>query len=55
VVLGIEARFAADLAHARGVSLDRADAVPWGRLWALRPERVPDARHRPVSASAHAT
>ncbi len=30
VVLGIEARFAADLAHARGVSLDRADAVPLG-------------------------
>ncbi len=30
VVLCIEARFAADLAHARGVSLDRADAVPLG-------------------------
>ncbi|PKP63768.1 MAG: XRE family transcriptional regulator, partial [Alphaproteobacteria bacterium HGW-Alphaproteobacteria-9] len=30
VVLGIEARFAGDLAHARGVSLDRADAVPLG-------------------------
>ena len=30
VVLGIEARFAADLALARGVSLDRADAVPLG-------------------------
>jgi hypothetical protein len=30
VVLGIEARFAADLAHARGVSLDRLDAVPLG-------------------------
>lgn len=30
VVLGIEARFAADLAYARGVSLDRADAVPLG-------------------------
>ncbi|ANK13457.1 helix-turn-helix domain-containing protein [Erythrobacter neustonensis] len=28
VVLGIEARFASDLAHARGVSLDRLDAVP---------------------------
>lgn len=30
VVLGVEARFAADLAHARGVSLDRLDAVPLG-------------------------
>lgn len=30
VVLGIEARFASELAHARGVSLDRADAVPLG-------------------------
>lgn len=30
VVLGIEARFAGDLAHARGVSLDRVDAVPLG-------------------------
>ncbi|HSJ77821.1 MAG TPA: short-chain fatty acyl-CoA regulator family protein [Erythrobacter sp.] len=30
VVLGIEARFAADLSHARGASLDRADAVPLG-------------------------
>lgn len=30
VVLGIEARFAGDLACARGVSLDRADAVPLG-------------------------
>jgi hypothetical protein len=30
VVLGIEARFAGDLAHARGHSLDRADAVPLG-------------------------
>jgi len=30
VVLGIEARFAADLAYARGVSLDRADAIPLG-------------------------
>jgi predicted transcriptional regulator/DNA-binding XRE family transcriptional regulator len=30
VVLGIEARFAGDLAQARGVSLDRADAVPLG-------------------------
>lgn len=30
VVLGIEARFAADLAHARGVSLAREDAVPLG-------------------------
>lgn len=30
VVLGIEARFAGDLAHARGVSLDRDDAVPLG-------------------------
>ena len=30
VVLGLEARFAGDLAHARGVSLDRADAVPLG-------------------------
>ncbi len=30
VVLGIEARFAGDLADARGVSLDRADAVPLG-------------------------
>jgi predicted transcriptional regulator/DNA-binding XRE family transcriptional regulator len=30
VVLGIEARFAGELAHARGVSLDRADAVPLG-------------------------
>jgi hypothetical protein len=30
VVLGIEARFAADLAHARGQSLDRLDAVPLG-------------------------
>jgi predicted transcriptional regulator/DNA-binding XRE family transcriptional regulator len=30
VVLGIEARFAADLAYARGVSLDLADAVPLG-------------------------
>jgi hypothetical protein len=30
VVLGIEARFAEELAHARGVSLDRADAVPLG-------------------------
>lgn len=30
VVLGIEARFAGDLAHARGVSLDRSDAVPLG-------------------------
>jgi predicted transcriptional regulator len=30
VVLGIEARFAGDLAHARGASLDRADAVPLG-------------------------
>jgi hypothetical protein len=30
VVLGIEARFAGDVAHARGVSLDRADAVPLG-------------------------
>lgn len=32
VVLGIEARFAGDLAHARGVSLDRLDAVPLGVL-----------------------
>lgn len=30
VVLGIEARFAGDLAQARGVSLDRDDAVPLG-------------------------
>ncbi len=30
VVLGIEARFAGELAHARGISLDRADAVPLG-------------------------
>ncbi len=30
VVLGIEARFARDLAHARGVSLDPVDAVPLG-------------------------
>lgn len=30
VVLGLEARFAGDLAHARGVSLDRLDAVPLG-------------------------
>lgn len=30
IVLGIEARFAGDLAQARGVSLDRADAVPLG-------------------------
>lgn len=30
VVLGIEARFARDLAHARGVSLDLLDAVPLG-------------------------
>ena len=30
VVLGIEARFATELAHARGVSLDRDDAVPLG-------------------------
>ncbi|WP_379921587.1 short-chain fatty acyl-CoA regulator family protein [Erythrobacter sp. R86502] len=30
VVLGIEARFAGELAYARGVSLDRDDAVPLG-------------------------
>lgn len=30
VVLGIEARFAGDLAYARGISLDRLDAVPLG-------------------------
>jgi XRE family transcriptional regulator, fatty acid utilization regulator len=30
VVLGLEARFAGDLAHARGVSLDLLDAVPLG-------------------------
>ncbi|MFN4019020.1 MAG: short-chain fatty acyl-CoA regulator family protein [Erythrobacter sp.] len=30
VVLGIEARFAGELAYARGVSLDPADAVPLG-------------------------
>jgi len=30
VLLGIEARFAGDLAHARGQSLDRLDAVPLG-------------------------
>ena len=30
IVLGIEARFAGELAQARGVSLDRADAVPLG-------------------------
>ncbi len=30
VVLGIAARFAGDLAHARGVSLDPVDAVPLG-------------------------
>jgi XRE family transcriptional regulator, fatty acid utilization regulator len=30
VVLGLEARFAGDLAHARGVSLDPLDAVPLG-------------------------
>ncbi|MEP3421103.1 MAG: short-chain fatty acyl-CoA regulator family protein [Erythrobacter sp.] len=30
VVLGIEARFAGELAHARGVSLDVVDAVPLG-------------------------
>lgn len=30
VVLGVEARFASDLAQARGVSLDPADAVPLG-------------------------
>jgi XRE family transcriptional regulator, fatty acid utilization regulator len=30
VVIGLEARFAGELAHARGVSLDRADAVPLG-------------------------
>lgn len=30
IVLGVEARFAGDLAQARGVSLDPADAVPLG-------------------------
>ncbi len=30
VVLGLEARFAGELAHARGISLDRQDAVPLG-------------------------
>ncbi|QFT77730.1 short-chain fatty acyl-CoA regulator family protein [Erythrobacter sp. THAF29] len=30
VVLGLEARFAGDLAHSRGVSLDPKDAVPLG-------------------------
>lgn len=30
VVLGIEARFAGELAHARGISLDPKDAVPLG-------------------------
>lgn len=30
VVLGLEARFAGDLAHARGISLDPIDAVPLG-------------------------
>ncbi len=30
IVLGLEARFAGELAHARGVSLDIADAVPLG-------------------------
>ncbi|MFL0356781.1 short-chain fatty acyl-CoA regulator family protein [Erythrobacter sp. GH1-10] len=30
VVLGIEARFAGELAHARGISLDPQDAVPLG-------------------------
>lgn len=30
IVLGVEARYAADLAQARGISLDPADAVPLG-------------------------
>lgn len=30
IVLGVEARYATDLAQARGVSLDPADAMPLG-------------------------
>ncbi|MEM6907546.1 MAG: short-chain fatty acyl-CoA regulator family protein [Pseudomonadota bacterium] len=30
IVLGVEARFAGELAHARGISLDLADAMPLG-------------------------
>jgi hypothetical protein len=51
VVLGIEARFAGDLAHARGVSLDRADAVPLGTpcLRCGRPECLTPAPARLAS------
>jgi predicted transcriptional regulator/DNA-binding XRE family transcriptional regulator len=48
VVLGLEARFAGDLAHARGMSLDRADAVPLGTpcLRCGRPECLTPAPAR---------
>lgn len=48
VVLGLEARFAGDLAHARGMSLDRADAMPLGTpcLRCGRPECLTPAPAR---------
>lgn len=54
VVLGIEARFAGELAHARGVSLDRADAVPLGTpcLRCGRTECLTPAPARLASAPA---
>lgn len=54
VVLGIEARFAGDLAHARGASLDRDDAVPLGTPCGRcgRPECLTPA---PLRISAVAT
>jgi predicted transcriptional regulator len=51
VVLGIEARFAGELAYARGVSLDPADAVPLGTpcLRCGRPECLTPAPARLAS------
>jgi predicted transcriptional regulator/DNA-binding XRE family transcriptional regulator len=51
VVLGIEARFAGELAYARGVSLDPADAVPLGTpcLRCGRPECLSPAPARLAS------
>ena len=54
VVLGIEARFARDLAHARGVSLDPLDAVPLGAPCPRcgRPECLTPATPRLASTPA---
>jgi len=53
IVLGLEARFAGELAHARGVSLDPADAVPLGTACGRcgRPECLTPATPRLANAS----